>query len=256
MKAVCLMLAMVPALYGQAGKQRPPSDPQNPPLPTGVEADKLGDKKYIVNGKPATREDAYEAIETGGVDDVSHKRRITIVGSADDCNKALALLPKGTDKWAIVKQYRPDDWHVINSKFVSTGSPSVTVQDAEGGVIHRQDNLDDLQTAIGKTNPAYDPRTDPDLRRGLLSGVNIGSMQTIAIIVAVTVLLTLFGPMAVRYVWTKTIAARSARLQAIENATAQQAAFNKELADAMKQLQNGLLVMSNTIKDKKPASGV
>jgi hypothetical protein len=71
----------------------------------------------------------------------------------------------------LVKEYSPDDWEVSRFGFVTTGSPTIYIQQPDGKVLHRQDDykgLDDLKVVFSKIrvkDPNYDPSKDPDLRK-------------------------------------------------------------------------------------------
>lgn len=250
MKPLLILLASAAVAFGQSPTKAPMQ-----PLPTGVEVDKIGTGKYVVNGHAATKQQAYEAIESGGVDDISTKKRITIIGTADECAKAQLAMPADVAKWAVVKCYKPDDWYPRDNGFVCTGSPTIYVQNANGEVIHRQDNLDGIATAINKANPGYDPKSDPDLRRGIFGGLNLNlnSVGTIAVILSIGAGLALFGRPATKFLWTNTIgASMEARRQAAKDAAdarAKQDAKDKMFMDTLAAMQNSMILLAG---GKKP----
>ena len=128
----------------------------------GVIVPKLHDRpKYYMGGAEVDRATILDVLK-GKIPDMRHHRRITIIGSAEERKAAKEII--GTPDWAVVNEYSPDDWHVKDSGFVLTGHPTVYCTDPEGGVLHRQDDLQDLAGALRKADPKYDPKEDPDLR--------------------------------------------------------------------------------------------
>lgn len=145
--------AVLPAIIG----------PPRKPVPvTGNDAiSKPAQPGYYRNGKPVTKDDLVDAIAR--VPDTTRLRRITVIGT--DADRTAALRAIGKPDWATVRAYAPEDWHVTFNGFVATGSPTIYVQDPDGTVIHRQDDLDGLAVALERANPNYDPTRDPDLRK-------------------------------------------------------------------------------------------
>lgn len=113
------------------------------------------DPRYSKSGQDCCRREVEDALR---FDDESGKRRITIIG--DDAYRKEALAVIGSPQWAVVKAYSPDNWYVRESGF----RPGVYVQEADGTVIHRQEDLAKLSVAVNRADPSYDPSKDPDLR--------------------------------------------------------------------------------------------
>jgi hypothetical protein len=128
-------------------------------LPTGVTRKEVG-PSYSRNGKPVNRAEAIRAVE--GLEDDSAKLRITVIG-ADANERAAALAEIGKPSWAIVRSYPPDHWHVAASGFVTSGHPTTYVQRPDGTVLHRQDDLTGLASAIRNADPNYNPALDPKI---------------------------------------------------------------------------------------------
>jgi hypothetical protein len=116
---------------------------------------------YTVQGRPSTREEVLWLI----IGSRSPKRYVVVVGQ-DAAKRAAAKQVIGAPTWVVVTEYAPTDWQVADYRFVTSGDPTVYVLDAVGNVLHRQDTLDGLATAMRRADPGYDPNNDPDLRNG------------------------------------------------------------------------------------------
>jgi hypothetical protein len=127
----------------------------------GLEVERRGDG-YYRRGEKVTREEVKEGVGGKRLEDESKKRRIIVVGAEADRKKALAVI--GEPKWAVVNAYEPDHWYVLQHKIVNGGAPSITIAEPDGTVIHRQDDVRDLDKALMRADIAYDPKLDPDLR--------------------------------------------------------------------------------------------
>jgi hypothetical protein len=98
---------------------------------------------------------------------------LTIIGSdderkavTDDLNKHPLLSPLASN--LLVRDYRPDHWHVARAGFVTAGHPSIYLQATDGKVLHRTavyEGPEKLAEAIRKADPHYDPSKDPDLNK-------------------------------------------------------------------------------------------
>jgi len=121
---------------------------------------------YTRNSRKVTVNECFEAIDSTRIPDVSKARRIVVIGSVEDRKQALGLI--GKPSWAIVSAHDPKDWVVKDYKYITTGSPTVYIMDADGTVLHRQDDVSGLELALRRADPAYDPTTDPDLRGAVL----------------------------------------------------------------------------------------
>lgn len=136
---------------------------------TGVDWDKLGGSKYLAaGGKRISRQDAFEAVERNGLVDESSKRRIAVIGAKAD--RQVVLNEIGRVPWAVITAHDPDDWRVARYGFKTDGRPTVYIQEADGKVVHRQDDAKDVAIAVRRADPNYDPAKDPDLRNNPLAG--------------------------------------------------------------------------------------
>jgi hypothetical protein len=111
--------------------------------------------------------------------DDSNLRRITLIGTKEDCamvqndlSSHPSLLPyKGK---YLLQSYLPSDWAVKNVGFDVSGSPRIIVQEAPNAkgsarVLHSQadyaDGPEGLANALRKADPNYDPSKDVDRRK-------------------------------------------------------------------------------------------
>jgi uncharacterized protein (TIGR03000 family) len=97
--------------------------------------------------------------------------QLTIIGTSQQREQALQLLHGPLSDLVadyVVHDYPPDHWAVAHTGFVTTGQPTIYAQAADGSVLFRQDNLDNLRLnlqAVRKPAPTYHPDQDPDHRR-------------------------------------------------------------------------------------------
>lgn len=150
----------------------------------GVEVDKLGKvPRYSCNGKACSKRDVIHALEKGLVDD-STLPRLTVIGTEEarkrvlgDLESSPALAPfKGR---FLVQAYPPDSWALQGLGFVTTGSPTIYAQRADGAVLHRQDAYEGpekLAAALRKADPNYDARKDADLSKPSLLNVDFKNL--------------------------------------------------------------------------------
>lgn len=150
-----------------AAGRLPLADPIGPPVampagpPQNFGRTDGGEQGYWRNGERVTRDDVLHDIQSR-IPDAAHMRRITVIGKETDRKAAVDII--GSPSWAVVRVYDPDDWYVAWQGFVRTGAPTVYIQEPDGTVLHRQDNLDGLKQAVARSSPDYDPAKDPDLR--------------------------------------------------------------------------------------------
>lgn len=150
------------------------------PANFGVDLDKLNGEPaecYRINGKPASRDRAFQALADQRLPDDAGRLRLTIIGPDDlttrvsDDLKSAKALADWRDRLA-VQAYAPDHWAVARTGFVTSGQPTIYVQTPDGQVLHRQDDYADgpegLARALRRADPRYDARKDPDLRKRLL----------------------------------------------------------------------------------------
>jgi hypothetical protein len=159
----------VPAAY-TAKTETPKVIGQADPLNFGLERDKIGDDApaYSVNGKWCSKRDAYELIQDKSLVDDSKKLRITVVGTEAKCTPVMTDLKsdsalKEITKDIVVRDYRPDHWHVDG--VFATGDPAIYYQQADGTVLARWESYPGAQQfgeQLRKSHPDYDPKRDPD----------------------------------------------------------------------------------------------
>jgi hypothetical protein len=151
----------------------PPREPPIPPPPRsnfGVETDKVGrsGERYLLNGQPASREQARHALARGGtLTDDSGRLRLTVIGTREEQRRVLndlathpALQPL-RDR-VLAAGYDPQHWAVAGMGFM----PGVHVQAPGGRVLHRSGHYpgpERLAEALRRARPDYDPGKDPDL---------------------------------------------------------------------------------------------
>jgi hypothetical protein len=206
---------------------------------TGVDISGLSQTPtYNRNGVKGTRNDVIEAM-AANLTDLSHKRRITVIGNDSDMQNALNKLPKDVDDWAVVKTYPPDNWYVKQNGFQTRGTPVVYVQEPDGTVIHRQDNAENLTEAINAAKD-YNPAKDADLRK--LPSILGGNMFSFSF---GGVLWFIVGCVAgavawptVKAMWNTLNAANIAARAAAEADRKAQAEINRETLATLQALKN------------------
>lgn len=142
--------------------------------------------KYRLNGKPVSREDAVEVIQTGKIPDDSGKLRVTAIGAPAETNRVrqdLAQSPAFKDLRAdLVCKFYPSNAWEVSKGFFTGGHPSIYVQSPSGAVLHRQDDYEGgaeaMANAIRKADPNYDPAKDSDLRSSLSGFLKSGKSLT------------------------------------------------------------------------------
>lgn len=128
---------------------------------------------FTINGTPITKVQAAALVEADRdalLPDAT-RRRLTIIGSDADRRAVLAELQgplKDATTDFVIRDYPPDHWVVARAGFVTTGHPTIYVQEADGTVLFRQDDAHDLArnlAAIRRPRPDYQPQRDPDYRQ-------------------------------------------------------------------------------------------
>lgn len=153
------------------------------PVPNfGVEKSKIHEAPVnAINGKPCSRKEALDAIQSGQLPDDRNKLRLTVIGQEAERKAVLNDLSSSPLLAAyrealVVQEYGPDEWPV-KCGFKTDGHPSIYLQTPDGKVLHRQSDYADgpqgLATALRKTDPTYDPAKDPDARKSPLSNLKI-----------------------------------------------------------------------------------
>lgn len=164
--------------------QPPVGVPQRTPAPGqlfeqdvqnfGVDRTKLcqdADGCYRINGQKVSKEQLYQALQSGLSDDAG-KLRLTVIGSPAETATVLADLEADPEFKNNIHVWcaGPDDWSLKDavtgeSMFQTSGKPTVYLQSPDGTVLHRQDGYTkgDI-SALRKVRP-YDPKKDPDVRK-------------------------------------------------------------------------------------------
>lgn len=127
--------------------------------------------RHTLNGKVVTEQEAASAIAGNALTDDSLRLRLTIIGADADRQRVLDDLRSSPelDGWShqmLVQAYPPDHWAIAGNGFVTTGTPTIYVQAADGKVLHRQDSYrgpKQLAEALRRADPNYRPDKDPDL---------------------------------------------------------------------------------------------
>jgi len=148
-----------------------------------------GKESFSIGGEECTREQARQRMLQGALADDRAKLRLTVIGSETARAPVLADLSGALADVAnpfLVQAYPADHWAVARAGFVTSGSPTIYVQDATGKVLHRQDDYADgaeglrkALEAIRKPDPNYQPARDSD-RRGGLAGSSLWIVLAVA----------------------------------------------------------------------------
>jgi hypothetical protein len=135
----------------------------------GVVREKIShEEKHHVNGTRVSREQAYQAITAGALEDDSKKGHLTIIGNPSDRQKVLEDLDKHAELARLksdyhVQAYGPGDWAVSEAGFVTSGTPTIYCQAAGGQVLFRKDRYEgaeNLAEELRRLRPDYDPKKD------------------------------------------------------------------------------------------------
>jgi hypothetical protein len=128
---------------------------------------------YRLNGKEVGRDEAVQALKAGApnLPDDSGKKTLTIIGPAESRKQVEADLagPLAQQASAFrVKSYAPDNWAVARYGFVTSGNPTIYVQNPDGKVLARMDGYrgaaelgEVLSQAMRAKDASYDPAKDP-----------------------------------------------------------------------------------------------
>ena len=138
----------------------------------GVDLDRLGKEPcYKVNGLPCSREQAFQVLADTIPNDAGNLR-LTIFGSPQAQQELLAVVnqalsdPALKSRWTVQK-YGTDSWIVKQYGFVvDPVQPTLYMQAPTGEVLHRSVGVPDaqqLQMALRRADPNYDPSKDPNL---------------------------------------------------------------------------------------------
>lgn len=165
----------------------------------GVMRERLANKeRCTIRGQTLAR--------SGGIDtatlfpDDSDWLRLTIIGEDAERQAVLSDLTRDPDlseaaRGMLVQAYAPDDWAVADSGFVTSGSPTIYLQSADGRVLHRQDEYHGpkrLAAALRRARPDYDPAQDPNLDRPASNTQPFFASRRLWFALSLLALLTLF----------------------------------------------------------------
>lgn len=151
--------------------------------------------KYIVNGRPATQEDALKAIEQADFSKDKEKFRVTIVANKQDLKKIVndldaKLSSMGLKEKVILKGYEPNAWEV--KEFKVTDTPSIYCQSPSGEVLHLQTDYEggasEAVEAISAAIESFDPSAVVDRRKKVVNSDLLTVVAAIAVVVLVIVL--------------------------------------------------------------------
>jgi hypothetical protein len=145
----------------------------NPPVFFGVDPEKISpDEHYRIGDREVSKREAIEQLgaPAGQIPNDAANLRLTVIGAdedrrrvLDDLAKSLALAP-WKDK-LVVQDYAPADWAVAGVGFVTSGKPTLYLQQPDGKVLLRLDQYegpDALAEALRKADPNYRPDQDPN----------------------------------------------------------------------------------------------
>lgn len=139
---------------------------------SGVDAGRLRESRYVVNGREVSQGDALRAI-SDTIPDESKKLSVTVIGGKADRDKVAADL-RGLDAATSARVNvwsAPPDHHSLQDTETGRavakvdGKPTIYVQAPDGKVLHRQDDAAGSVDAIRKAVKSYDAAKDPDLRK-------------------------------------------------------------------------------------------
>lgn len=166
------------ATFTPKGKKAKPTVPADHNF--GVDASKIRKgPHYSCRDKASmTKKAATQLVE--GIPDDGGKPFLTVIGGTPDQRRKVVedlvsdpSLAAFKDKLR-VQAYAADDWAVTKAGFVTKGNPTIYCQEADGTVMHRQDDYEGgapalalalNKTSLRKPDPNYPPDKDPDKRK-------------------------------------------------------------------------------------------
>jgi hypothetical protein len=154
---------------------------QGPAQNFGVNSEQLPEgETFSINGRAVSGDAIKRLIGKGGeLADDTHKWRLTVVGSKEECDRVLADLEHSAAlaPWKdrlLVQAYRPGSWAVKEVGFPTDGHPRIVVQGppeaaGKGPVLWDQPDYrggaeqlaQGLTQARRMADPNYDPSKDP-----------------------------------------------------------------------------------------------
>lgn len=119
----------------------------------GMVVNKLHAGKCCINGVECSKKQACDAVAQS-IDDVSGRLHLTAIGKQSDLDTFKQKTSNLHDKY-LVRTFTPDAWALKDKHYVTTGTPTIYLQDGKGEVLARRDdgNVDAVL--------AYDPAKDP-----------------------------------------------------------------------------------------------
>lgn len=128
-----------------------------------------------ISGRPVSFNDALRAVGADIPDDASNLR-LTVIGPRDQIDRVLADLQSHPALVAlrerlVVQAYdvaNPNSKWALDCGFVTTGTPTIYVQEPSGKVLHRQDTYEGpekLAQALRRSRPDYTPSKDKNLNK-------------------------------------------------------------------------------------------
>jgi hypothetical protein len=145
----------------------------DPPVFFGVDPDKISPcERYRLGDKEVSKGEAIQQLgaPSGQIPNDAANLRLTVIGAEEDRRRLLDDLAKSPtlalwrDK-LVVQDYAPTDWAVAGVGFVTSGKPTLYLQQPDGKVLLRLDQYDGpeaLAEALRKADPNYRPDQDPN----------------------------------------------------------------------------------------------
>jgi hypothetical protein len=145
----------------------------DPPVFFGVDPDKISpSERYRIGAREVSKREAIQELGAPGgqIPNDAANLRLTIIGSEEERRRVLEDLTKSAAlaSWRdklVVQDYAPADWAVSGVGFVTSGKPTLYLQQPDGKVLLRLDQYDGpepLAEALRKADPNYRPDQDPN----------------------------------------------------------------------------------------------
>lgn len=147
----------------------------------GLDLEHLNNKgeQYSLSGEQVSKQTAEAVFGDGRIPDDAGKHRIVVIGPDHERKPVLDALASHSalapwkDK-TIQQGFEPGHW-ALRPGFVTTGHPTIYLEDGSGKVLFRQDNFEGgpeaLADALRKASPDYDPKKDPNGKSPVLPGL-------------------------------------------------------------------------------------
>lgn len=178
-----------PIVIGQAVRERQEPGPKDMPLPTGVDNDKLGEERYILNGRPSSRREAIRCLNYGcQLEDDSHKPHLTIATNSEAKRAAveadlaspklaselkkvrlqLYSITREADR-IILEPFRLDEDEGFRKSGIAIFTQPASTETGQAPVtaVYQYAGPDSLLDAIRKADPNFNPnKPHPDSKKG------------------------------------------------------------------------------------------